>query len=131
MTMCSSSATDQKTLKWSGMTGGVIELPAKVTAQIPLRYPWSIPEERTALVVAASQDVGLQPGTNTPVAANKVKPALPRSDGRTVELQEMGARPKVRKDEGTTVGEDGNGWQQSTPNGDEERLLNHDDPLYE
>jgi hypothetical protein len=50
------------------MTGGVIKLPAKVTAQIPLRYPWSILEEKTALVAAASQDVGLQPDTNAPVA---------------------------------------------------------------
>jgi hypothetical protein len=88
MTTPSSSATDQKTLRWCGMTGGVIGLPAK---QIQLRNPWSITEEKTALVAAASQDVGLQPDTNVPVARKQDQPAPPRSDGQNVELQEMGA----------------------------------------
>jgi hypothetical protein len=131
MTTRSSSATDQKVLKWCGMTGGVIELPTKATPRIPLRYPWSITEGKTALVAAASQDVGLQPDTNAPVAKNRDQPAPPRSDGQNVELQEMGAKPKVRDDESTAVGEDGNGRQQSTPNDDEKRLSDHDNPLYE
>ncbi len=109
MTTHSSSAKDQKTLKWSCMTGGVHELPTNVAPQIPSRYPWSIPEEKTALVKAASQDVGLQPDTNAPVVEKKDKPGLPRPVGREEELQELGAMAKVQEDEGNSIGGDDNG----------------------
>ena len=130
MTTRSSSVKDQRDLRWCGMTGGVIESFSGTTARTRSGRPGPISEEGTALAAAASQDAGQQPDPSASVAAKGKKPAPPRSPERDIELQEMGARPKIRKGEGTNVGGDTSGRRQSTPHDEEKRLTDYDDPMY-